>query len=70
MNKITIETPFIRLDSALKLSGLAQTGGHAKILIQDGLVQVNGECCRMRGKKLVPGDRFELEHQQFEVVSK
>ena len=53
---IPIHTEFIRLDSLLKLAGVAETGGDAKILIAEGKVRVNGECCQMRGKKLYPGD--------------
>lgn len=56
IKEITIDTDFIRLDSALKLADLVQTGGHAKIIIQDGEVKVNGEICTMRGKKLREGD--------------
>ena len=40
----------------MKLSGLASTGGMAKVLIQNGEVSVNGEICEMRGKKLRNGD--------------
>ncbi len=54
--KIKIDTEFIRLDSLLKLSGIAQTGGHAKILVQNGEVSVNGEICLMRGKKIREND--------------
>ena len=54
--KIKIDTEFIRLDSLLKLSGIAQTGGHAKILVQNGEVLVNGEICLMRGKKIREND--------------
>lgn len=53
-----ITTPFIKLDSALKLSGLAETGGTAKMLIEEGSVKVNGEVCIQRGKKLYPGDKL------------
>ena len=56
--KLYITTPFIKLDSALKLSGLAETGGMAKMLIEEGSVKVNGEVCTQRGKKLYPGDRL------------
>ena len=56
--KLYITTPFIKLDSALKLSGLAETGGMAKMLIEEGSVKVNGEVCIQRGKKLYPGDRL------------
>jgi len=58
---IKINTEFIRLDALLKFSGAAGTGGEAKILIQDGGVRVNGDVCAMRGKKLRPGDRAELD---------
>ena len=58
---IKIETPFIRLDALLKFSGAVETGGEAKVIIQEGQVKVNGEVCTMRGKKLCPGDRAELD---------
>lgn len=53
---VPINTEFIKLQDLLKWTGVAQTGGHAKILVQDGQVSVNGEICLMRGKKLRPGD--------------
>lgn len=57
---IKINTEFIRLDALLKFAGLVETGGEAKLSIQNGEVTVNGEVCTMRGKKLRPGDRAEL----------
>ena len=47
---VFITTENIPLDKALKFSGIAGTGGQAKMLIQDGLVRVNGEVCLSRGK--------------------
>ena len=61
MEKILIHTEFIKLDSLLKLAGLVETGGEAKLLIQNGQVEVNGEVCTMRGKKIYPGDTVALE---------
>ncbi|HJA26489.1 MAG TPA: RNA-binding S4 domain-containing protein [Candidatus Fournierella merdigallinarum] len=61
MEKILIHTEYIKLDSLLKLAGLAETGGEAKLLVQSGQVQVNGEVCLMRGKKLRAGDTVSLE---------
>lgn len=58
---LEITTEFIRLDSAMKLAGIAGTGGEAKMLIQDRLVKANGEVCESRGKKLRDGDRFEYK---------
>ena len=60
MQKILIHTEFIKLDALLKYAGLCETGGEAKLLIQQGQVQVNGEVCTMRGKKLRGGDTVTL----------
>jgi ribosome-associated protein len=46
----------IRLDQFLQIKGIAETGGHAKLLIQDGLVKVNGEQETRRRRKLQHGD--------------
>lgn len=67
---IYISTEYITLDNALKLAGIAGTGGQAKMIIQDGLVSVNNETCLMRGKKLRPGDMFKFEKDSYEVKSK
>lgn len=67
---IYISTEYITLDNALKLAGIAGTGGQAKMLIQDGFVSVNNETCLMRGKKLRPGDVFKFEKDSYEVKSK
>ena len=61
MEKILIHTEYIKLDSLLKLAGLVETGGEAKLLIQNGQVEVNGEACTMRGKKLRAGDTVTLD---------
>lgn len=66
--KISIREDFIRLDSAMKLANLVVTGGHAKIVIQDGEVKVNGEVCTMRGKKLYKGDKVTFDGQGFEII--
>jgi ribosome-associated protein len=55
-----ISTEFIKLESLLKFEGVAETGGDAKLLIQEGQVQVNGEVCTMRDKKIRPGDVVTL----------
>jgi len=59
---VSINTEFIRLDAFLKLCDLVQSGGHAKIVIQDGEVKVNGEICLQRGKKLHNGDEAEYNN--------
>ena len=58
---IHIHTEFIKLQDLLKLAGAVETGGDAKLIIQEGRVTVNGEVCTMRGKKLRPGDRAAID---------
>ena len=66
-NEVIIYTEYIKLDSALKLSGVCDTGGMAKEMIQAGEVQVNGVVCNARGKKLYPGDSFLFEDQSYTI---
>lgn len=68
MEKIQIETEFIKLDSLLKFAALVGTGGEAKYVISEGLVEVNGETCTQRGRKIRPGDRVKFERYEFEVT--
>ena len=68
--KLPITTPFIKLDSALKLADIVGSGGMAKLLIEDGQVKVNGEPCGQRGKKLYPGDRFQFDNTIYEIEAK
>ena len=68
MEKIRINTDFIKLDALLKFAGLCETGGEAKELIQGGAVKVNGEVCTMRGKKCRAGDTVELDGQTVQIA--
>ena len=68
MEKITIETEYIKLDSLLKFAAVVGTGGEAKYVINEGMVTVNGEVCTMRGKKLRPGDKVSFQGLDFEIV--
>lgn len=63
-----INTEFIKLDAFLKLCDVAQTGGHAKIIIQDGDAKVNHEVCTQRGKKLHPGDEVEIYGKIYKLI--
>lgn len=64
---VRLQTDFIRLDALLKVSGAVGTGGQAKILIQSGGVEVNGEICTMRGKKLRAGDTVTITDGKREI---
>lgn len=67
MNTIEITTEYIKLQDLLKIAGLTYTGGEAKVMVQEGLVMVNGEVCTMRGRKIRPGDTVEFEGKTLEV---
>lgn len=62
-----IDTDYIRLDAFLKMCDAVATGGHAKIVIQEGEVRVNGEPCLQRGKKLRRGDTAEYDNRIYIV---
>ena len=66
--QIQIDSDFIRLDSLLKLVNAVMTGGHAKIVIQEGDVKVNGEICTARGKKIHSGENVEFDGVVYEVI--
>ena len=59
--EIYINTPFIKLGSLIKLANIVGSGGIVKMIIQDGLVKLNGEVCTMRGKKIVANDIVEVD---------
>ncbi len=68
METISITTEYIKLQDLLKLAAAVQTGGEAKLVIQEGDVTVNGEVCTMRGKKLRPGDDVCFNGQHYAVI--
>jgi len=65
-----IDPPFIKLEQLLKFGSLVSSGGEAKIIIQNGEVAVNGEVCKMRGKKLFGGEIITIANLDFEVAVK
>lgn len=67
MEIIKLRDEYIKLGQALKAAGLVESGVDAKFVIQDGLVQVNGEVETQRGKKLYAGDVITFENQQLKI---
>ena len=67
MESIQIQTEYIKLDAFLKYAAMVGTGGEAKLVISDGLVQVNGEVCTMRGRKLRAGDTVMFADTTLQV---
>lgn len=68
MENIEITTEYIKLQDLLKFAAAVQTGGEAKIVIQEGGVTVNGEVCTMRGRKIRPGDDVCFDGQHYAVI--
>ena len=66
--KEKIKTEYIKLDSLLKFSAVTQTGGESKLIIQDGLVLLNGTVCTERGKKIRPGDVVAVPERETEII--
>jgi len=58
--KFKIEGDYIELIQLLKALGIAQTGGHAKMIVEDGDVIRNGEVELRKRAKLIPGDIVEI----------
>ena len=67
METIVIKDNFIKLGQAMKLAGMAGSGVDAKVLIQDGQVEVNGEVDTRRGRKLVEGDVVTFNGESFRI---
>lgn len=65
---VKIKSEFIKLDSLLKYAGIVETGGIAKEIILEERIKVNGEICTMRGKKIRPGDRVQIDEIKSEIV--
>ena len=68
METIKLRDEYIKLGQALKAAGLVPSGLDAKIVIQDGLVLVNGEVEVQRGKKLHAGDVVEIDGETIQIV--
>ena len=68
MVELAIHTEYIKLQDAMKYANIVYSGGEAKALIQDGTVQVNGEVCTMRGKKLRAGDKFTFAGETYLIT--
>jgi ribosome-associated protein len=69
VDDVPIRDETIRLGQLLKLASLIEVGGDAKVVLADGLVQVNDEVETRRGRQLRAGDVVELGGQRVRVVT-
>ncbi|WP_308167440.1 RNA-binding S4 domain-containing protein [Catellatospora tritici] len=68
MRDVAISDDMIRLGQFLKLAGVIETGGEAKLRVTDGDVTVNGEVDTRRGRQLFRGDVVGIDGQQLRVA--
>ena len=68
MQEIKVRDEFIKLGQALKAADLVSSGVEAKIVVQDGQVEVNGEVDTRRGRMLVPGDVITFDGKSVKIV--
>ena len=69
VEEILIHTEFIKLQDFMKFANIVESGGMAKTMILGEEVQVNGEVCTMRGKKLRDGDKFSFMGSTFVITN-
>jgi len=60
-------TEYIELIKLLKLLHIAESGGHAKIMVEDGEVKLNGKVELRKRAKLRPGDLVETSGKQITI---
>ena len=67
MRVVEISHEPVELYKILKFEGMVATGGEAKLVISEGLVQVNGKIETRKRKKIVAGDIIELEQETIRI---
>ena len=66
--KLKPDAEFMTLNVLLKIEGIIETGGMAKIFLQENEVLVNGEPDNRRGRKLYPNDVVEIKGIRYIIV--
>lgn len=68
--QISIITEFITMDKLLKFSGVADTGGQAFLMVEDGIIKLNGKLVTEKRKKVFPGDIVNIDNQIELTITK
>lgn len=66
---LTLRGEFIALDALLKATGLVESGGRARAVISEGLVQVDGQVETRKTCKIRAGQRVVFEGHQVSVLA-
>ena len=65
--KFELDEEYIELFKLLKVTGVAESGAHAKMLIEEGVVKRNGEVETRKRAKIVSGERIEVDGEVIEI---
>ena len=68
MIEVVINREPVELYKVLKFEGLVGSGGEAKLVVDNGLVRLNGEVETRKRKKVVSGDVIEFDQTRMELV--
>jgi ribosome-associated protein len=68
MIEFKLSGEYIELISLLKYLHIAESGGHAKMMVDEGLVKRNGENEYRRRAKLRQGDIIEVEGKKIQII--
>lgn len=68
MREFQLKSEYIELIKLLKLLGIAETGGHAKIMVEEGKVKLNGKTEFRKRAKLKQGDLIEISKETIRIV--
>lgn len=68
MREFKLNSEYIELIKLLKIIGIAETGGHAKLLVDDQQVLVNGKTELRKRAKLRTGDLVEIFEEKIKIV--
>ena len=67
MREVEITKEPVELYKILKFEGMASSGGEAKLVIEQGLVKVNGAVETRKRKKIVSGDVIEFSSDKITI---
>lgn len=67
ITKFKIEGEYIELIQLLKAIGIASTGGHAKMIVDEEMIMRNGELETRKRAKLIVGDVIEIQVEQIRI---
>ena len=68
--QIKISTDYITLGQLLKFASIIDNGSEAKVFILENKILVDGEECKMRGKKLRGGEKIEINDSVFLEITR